>query len=312
MKAIHWAVGLAGLGAGAAMTGALFAGNRYLDRWQNLMPEEVAEGEFCTLSNGWRIHFVSKGQGSPVVLLHGFMDSLQSWRGNVGALAERHRVIAVDTPGFGCSERLMQPVYSLKQQARVLDEFFRLQGIERAAVVGHSLGGALALQFAHDFPDLVEKLVLEDAAVYLRVPRAGELLTWIPSFIPRGALGLYTMNASAIRASLKQAYGDGSRVDDESVEVRARFMRVQGTAEALMSMLASPRDLDLPGAATRLDVPTLIIWGERDRVLPLKHGRRLHRSLRNSRLAIIGEAGHLPHEEFPNKVNQLLTSFLDE
>jgi pimeloyl-ACP methyl ester carboxylesterase len=311
VKRIRWAVGLTSLGVGAAITGALVAGNRFLDRWQNLKAEEVAEGEFCTLSNGWRIHFVSKGQGSPVVLLHGFMDSLQSWRGNVGALAERHRVIALDTPGFGCSERVTQPVYSLKRQARVLGEFFDLQGIERAALVGHSLGGALAAQFAYDFPERVDRLVLEDAAVYLRVPRAGGLLSWVPPFIPRGALGLYSMNPTAIRTSLKNAYGDGSRLDDESVKLRARALRVHGTAEALVSMLESPRDSDLPGAVYKLDVPTLIIWGERDRVIPLAHGRRLQRDLPKARLAIIAEAGHLPHEEFPNKVNQLLNSFLD-
>ena len=169
MKTARWALGLASLGVGAAVTGALIAGNRHLDRRQTCTPEEEAEGEFCTLSNGWRLHFVSRGQGSPVVLLHGFMDSLQGWRGNVGCLAQRHRVIALDTPGFGCSERVLQPIYSLKQQARVLGEFLDLLGIERAALVGHSLGGSLAAQFTYDFPERVDRLVLEDAAVYLRI-----------------------------------------------------------------------------------------------------------------------------------------------
>jgi pimeloyl-ACP methyl ester carboxylesterase len=291
--------------------GALVAGNRLLDRRQNLRPEEVAEGDFCTLANGWRIHFLARGSGSPVLLLHGFMDSLQGWRRIIGPLAERHRVLAIDTPGFGASERPIQLVYSLKQLAGVLEEFLRLQGVERAAVVGHSLGGALAWQFAHDFRDRVEKLVLEDAAVYLRVPRAARLLNWVPSVIPRGAFGLYPMDARLIRASLRQAYGDGSRVDEFSVERRVRDLRVKGTAEALISNLASPRDLDVHIAGSGLDVPALIIWGGRDRVLPLAHARRLHRELPNSCLAIVDEAGHLPHEEFPDKVNQLILDFLD-
>ena len=99
---------------------------------------------------------------------------------------------------------------------------------------------------------------------------------------------------------------------DESVEARARALRVRGSAEALVSMLESPQDSDLPGAVSKIDVRTLIIWGERDRVLPLSHGRRLQSELPNARLAIVAGAGHLPHEELPDKVNQLLSSFLDD
>lgn len=311
MKTRYFVAGLSGLGVTAAIIGALAAGNRHLDQWENLKLEEIAEGEFCRLSNGWRIHFVRKGRGSPVVLLHGFMDTLQSWRGNIDALAEKYQVVALDTPGFGCSERPVQPVYSLKAQARVLDEFLSLQGIERATLVGHSLGGALAIQFAYDFPDRVEKLVLEDAAVYLRIPRAGQVLRKIPSFVPRGALGLYTMNPGAIRASLEQAYGDASRVDEESVQSRLRALRVRGTAEALTSMIATPRNSALPGAAARLNVPTLIIWGERDRVVPLAHGRKLLHEMHDARMEIVRGAGHLPHEEFPEMVNSLLVGFLE-
>lgn len=308
MSKVHWAIGAAGLGA--AIGGALVAGNRYLDRRQNLRPEEVGAGEFCTLSNGWRIHFVSLGEGSPVVLLHGFMDTLESWRGNMNLLGQRHRVVALDMLGFGCSERILQPAYSLKEQSRVLAEFLDLQGIERAAIVGHSLGGALAAQFAYDYPNRVERLVLEDAAVYLRVPRVSSLVGRIPRFIPRGMIGLYSMNPVAIKAGLMNAFGDPSRIEEESIASRARGFRVRDTAEALMWMLDSPRDSDLPGSAGQLNVPTLVIWGEKDRVLPMSHGRRLQRDLPNARLVILEGAGHLPHEEMPEKVNQLLDGFL--
>lgn len=300
-----------GLGIGAAVAGALAAGNRYLDGWENLEPEDAAEGEFCTLSNDWRIHFISKGEGSPVVLLHGFMDTLQSWRGNVEELAKRHRVIALDAPGFGSSERVRGQVYSIKAQARVLAEFLDRQGVEKTALVGHSLGGALAAQFAYNFPWRVTRLVLVDAAVYLRVPRTTRLVGRIPRFLTRGAIGIYSMNGAGIRASLKNAYGDARRVQEESVHVRTRASRVQGTAEALVSMIGSLHDSDLPEAAAGLTMPTLIVWGEKDPVLPLSHARRLQHELPDARLAIVAGAGHLPHEEMPEKMNQLLTGFLD-
>lgn len=298
----------------ALSLGALTAGNRYLDRWQNLSLEDAASGKFCQLANGWRIHYQAQGPdaGEPVVLVHGFMDSLSTWRQQMDALSVTRRVIAFDLPGFGNSERVTEPIYSLRRMSQLLAEFFDLQGITRAAIVGHSLGGALAAQFAYDFPDKVGKLVLEDAAVYLRVPLVNGHLSALPRFVWRGAFGLYSMRGVGIRAGLIGAFGNPVRIKEESVQYRTRALRVRGTPEALVALVESPRDSDLPGGVSQIVPPTLVIWGARDRTVPLAQGRRLRRELPNARLAIFSKAGHLPHEEFPQQVNTLLNGFLDD
>ncbi len=338
-RRLSWGIGLLGVGAsavaagaGAAVATALAAGNQYLDQWQNLTPEEVAEGKFCELATGWRIHYIEKGrenaEGSestkerenaqertsqtPVVFIHGFMDSVRSWQQNVDALASKRRVLALDMPGFGSSTRVRQPVYSLKRMSKVLNEFLEQQGIVRANLIGHSMGGALAAQFTYDFPEKVDQLILESAAIYFPIPKSLAAPDWIPPVIARGALGLAMMSARAVEVSLRSVYGSPNRVADEAIRLRERALRVQGTTEALVAMFGSPRESDLPGAVSKIEQPTLLIWGARDHLVPLADARRLRRELPNARLAIYYQAGHLPHEEFPNQVNELMNQFLDK
>lgn len=310
MGLVRNAVGATALGA-AALAGAVAAGNLYLDNWEGASPEAYAEGSFCRLANGWRVHFTSRGEGDTVLLLHGFMDSVGSWRRNVEALAAGHRVLALDALGFGCSERVVAPVYSLKRQARVVKEFLDLQGIARVSLIGHSLGGALAAQFTYDFPERVHKLVLVAAAVYMQIPEVPPLLRLVPRSVPRGLMGLYAMLPHAVELGLATAYGDARRIDRDSIDFRGRPFRIRGAVDALLAMIGSPRETDLPAAVTEIKQPTLVIWGERDHLVPPVYARRLRREMPNARLAIIGAAGHMPHEEYPQQVNELLTRFLE-
>jgi pimeloyl-ACP methyl ester carboxylesterase len=312
MNLVRTAVSFSALAAGVATASALVAGNRYLDRWQTLTPEELAEGEFCQLRNGWRIHYLERGQGETVVLIHGFMDSLHTWRRTIEALSTRYRVIAVDMPGFGCSERVTARVYSLKRMSEVLDEFLTRQGVRQATIVGHSLGGALAAQFAYDYPDRVDKLVFESAAVYLPFITTRLALSWLPASVSRGVIGLAAFGHTAMQSALPGIYGPHPRKDKELLRRRVQATRVRGSAEAWMAMLESPRATDLPRVVPEIAKPSLILWGARDRVVPLAHGRRLRRELPRARLVILSGAGHLPHEEYPVQVNEWFFRFLNK
>lgn len=304
-------LGAVALGAAAGIWAALRYGNRFLDTFETTPHDENACGDFFTTSAGWRIHYTAQGEGSPVVLIHGFMDSLQTWRRNVQALAATHRVYAIDVLGFGSSDRVRAPIYTLKQQARFLREFFAAQNIENADVIGHSMGGALALQFAYDFPDLVHKLVLIAPATYLYAvfPRHG--LRPIPRRVSRGILGLYEKWQGERANPVRLAYGDPARIPQDAIQIRNQMRRVRGTHDALISMSKSKRESDVPHQLNHVDVPTLIVWGKRDRVVPFWHAHRHHRELPNARLEWIETAGHLPHEEEPDSVNELLIEFLD-
>ncbi len=307
---IGW--GIAALGAVAGIYAALRYGNRFLDQFEDTAHDESAEGDFVKTAAGWRIHYTVQGEGSPVVMVHGFLDSLQTWRRNAHVLAENHRVYAIDVLGFGSSERVREPIYTLKNQAAFLQEFFDAQKIEKADVIGHSMGGALALQFAYDFPASVHKLVLIAPATYLlnALPRNG--FKNMPRPISRGMLGIYEKMQGDRANPVRFAYGDPERITDDAVTHRNRMMRVRGQHDALISMSKSKRDANVPQELHTVQMPTLIVWGKKDRVVPASHAHKHFRDMPNARLEWIDDAGHLPHEENPEQVNELVLKFLSE
>lgn len=314
MSRFNWikiSLGIVAVGTATGIYAALRYGNRFLDEFEDTAHDQVAEGDFIKTSAGWRIHYTVQGEGSPVVLIHGFLDSLHTWRRNVETLAQNHRVYAIDVLGFGSSERVQAPIYTMKNQAAFLKEFFDAQNIARADLIGHSMGGALSLQFAYDFPDSVHKLVLVAPATYIyrALPRHG--LRTIPRPVTRGVMGIYEKLQGDRANPVRFAYGDPERITQDSIEIRNRMMHVRGQHDALISMSKSKREADVPQALHQVNAPALIIWGTRDRVVPASHARNHVRDLPNARLEWIENAGHLPHEEEPQQVNELILNFLD-
>lgn len=305
-------LGVAALGVGTAIGAALWWGNRYLDRFEDTSSDENVGGHYLTTSAGWRIHYTVQGSGSPIVLIHGFMDSLYTWRRNVEILARNHTVYAIDVLGFGASDRVQAPIYTLKQQAAFLNEFFGAQGISQADIIAHSLGGALALQFAYDFPAQVHKLVLIAPATYIYADVPSDALRPVPRTVSRGVLGIYEKLHGDAPDTLRYAYGDPQRITQDAVTSRNRLMHVRGAHDALIAMSKSKREADVPGGLNKITVPTLIVWGRRDRLVPASHARRHLRAMPQARLEWIETAGHLPHEELPESVNELVTGFLDQ
>lgn len=285
-------------------------GNRRIEEWETLTPDDAGEGDFVTLSNGARMHYIARGQrGDPVILIHGVMDSTYNWSRNIDALAEAHRVWAIDLIGFGFSSRITEPTYSLKNFARGVREFLDIQKIMRASIAGHSLGGATALQLAHDFPERVDKLILIDPAAYWKIPNIVRFAARMP-YVPR-ALAIFAIQSQRAReVAWRSAVGDPSRFDEREIARRTRHLRVKGTVDALVAMTASPRATDLPKGLRDITAPALILWGEKDLVLPKQHGERLTRDLPNARLVVVKNAGHIPNEEDPAVVNSLMSEFL--
>lgn len=304
-------LGVFAVGAVAGTWAALRYGNRYIDQFEDTGHEEIAEGEYCQTADGWHIHYTVRGEGSPVVLIHGFLDSHKTWRRNIAALSQNHTVYAIDVLGFGSSERVRAPIYTLKQQSGFLHEFFESQSIGCADIIGHSMGGALALQFAYDFPDSVHKVVLIAPATYLysRFPRNG--LKRVPRPVSRGVLGIYEKMQGDRSNPVHFAYGDPARITEDAKDIRNQMMRVRGQHDALISMSKSKREADVPQALEQITAPTLILWGKRDRVVPISDAARHVNALPNAQLEILETAGHLPHEEEPDTVNSLITHFFD-
>nr|PZN30478.1 MAG: alpha/beta hydrolase [Chloroflexota bacterium] len=228
-----------------------------------------------------RIAYQIAGDGPPLVLIHGLSGSARWWRRNVLALAEGFRVYTVDLIGFGGSRG--RQAFVLDEAAAHLARWSEQLGIGRASFAGHSMGGFIAADLAAGFPDLVDRLVLVDAAA-LPIGRG----------YAQHALGL----AGALRFSrpsfLPVLVGDALRAGLWTVVAAAR------------QLLAS----DLTVRLSDIRAPTLLVWGERDRLVPVEVGRRLQEALPGSRLEIIARAGHNPMWDRPEEFNRLVLEFL--
>jgi pimeloyl-ACP methyl ester carboxylesterase len=263
-----------------------------------------------------RARYFSAGEGDPLVLLHGGGESASSWRWVFPRLAGRYRVIAPDFPGSGESD-LLNGSYSAGSFGSFAEGFLDALGIPRAVIVGHSLGGLAALQLALSAGDRVAGLVLVASAGlgtdvnpllrWLSLPGVGDW-TAILGLTPWGQLQRLGLRAWGCFAQPHMApagwYFDHCKVAlrpgllwDQLVLSRA-LIDEQGQREIVLDRLSEVRS------------PTLIIWGDRDQIIPVEHARAATNRLHHGRLAIIPECGHMPQVECPNKFLDLIEPFL--
>jgi pimeloyl-ACP methyl ester carboxylesterase len=249
---------------------------------------------------GVRIHFVEEGEGAPLILIHGFGASTFSFRHTIHELARHFRVIALDLKRFGLSERPPGGDYSLTAQARLVGEFMERMGIRQAAVLGHSMGGEVAMRLAVNHPERVERLILVDSASGREVRHRASGGRFLRPLLP--VMALFTL-------SLRSAVYDPAYLTPEVLEGYFRPTRIHGHLRGLGDLLVSRRN-DPPLDLCAIVQPTLILWGEEDRWLPVSQGQRLHEQIPGSRIVIIPKAGHLPLEEQPEESNRAILEFL--
>ena len=265
-----------------------------------------------TIIGGIRTHYVVAGQGRPVVLIHGLGASVAVWRDNLAALAERLTVYAVDLPGHGDSDK---PDISCDAESMI--EFVRAfadhLGIETPALIGHSLGGALALLTALAHPELVSRLVLvssgslgRQVTPFLRLAA----LRWIGEWLTGGRFDTTGL-------MLRQSFHDESLITPELMDELRRTGSMPGAKEAALKAVRnfiSPwgvrRKYVRTGELDTLDMPLMIVWGEKDRVLPVKHGRQAAKSSAAAELHVLSDCGHMPHMERAAEFNALALEFL--
>lgn len=255
---------------------------------------------------GIRTFCVDLGEGSPVLLLHGWASSSFAWRRNYRALAERFRVIAVDLPGFGLSERLKSG-YGLSQVTEHLLSFAEALKIERFSLVGLSMGGVIAAQIALTRPDRVGKLVLVNPA--FGVGRAGRarLMGTVARRRPVASLlRALLVNRYTVRRVLRDAVWDEEVVNDEAVT--GYYESIRSSGRTLLDAFEVIRGFD-PTALESLRVPTLFMLGERDNLVPCVGNLELARRI-GSEVLLVRDAGHLVQEERPEAFNAAVMDFL--
>jgi pimeloyl-ACP methyl ester carboxylesterase len=254
------------------------------------------------------------GRGTPLILIHGLGASSYTWRKIAPELAKRHRVIAIDLKGFGQSDKPLDERYSIFDQARLIGDYITRNNLKDATLVGHSFGGGVALAVALDQLDAgrtnIRKLVLIDSIAYrqplpfffriLRTPVIGEIgLSLVPPEVQ-------------MERALAVAYLEDGKVTEDAVRNYASALHSEGGRHALLRTIDSLDPVQADEISKRykeLYLPTLVLWCDRDKIVPLKIGRRLARELPNARLKVMRKCGHIPHEEQPEDTLKVIADF---
>jgi len=267
--------------------------------------------------HGRRVIYRVAGSGPPIVLIHGMLNSSSHWRSVALNLAGEYTVIAPDLIGHGDSAA-PRGDYSLGAHAASIRDLLAAIGIDRASIVGHSLGGGVAMQFFYQFPQRVERLVLVSSGGLGREVSAPLRTAAMP--------GVSALLAATIRPRLLAAlYGGGARMRERGIgagvylQAAARAMRPLEGAASRQAFLQTLRAvIDVRGqrvsATDRLylleSMPTMIVWGERDNTIPLAHGRAAHEAIPHSSFRTLPSAAHFPHLEDPDGLSGLLREFM--
>lgn len=284
---------------------------RYRDRVSaKLFPAVCGcRGTFAAI-DGRDLHYVEAGdpEAPPLVLVHGFGAWSYSWRHNIGPLSQEFRVVALDLPGFGWSEKSRRGDQSLEAYVRAVTGLMDHLGMDAAVLVGNSMGGEISLCTAVLAPQRVRAVAgLCSSAFIETLPRLGRLIPYLPF---AGKLGRrLIMNRNFVRHVLQGCYADPRRLPAEAAECYTAPFSTPGAEGGFVAVM---RDFNL-GSLTRrfgaVEQPVRLIWGERDPYIPVSDGQRLARLLPKAELVVLPDAAHVPQEEQPETVNRLLAEF---
>lgn len=280
------------------------------------MPVSLPQDKYVKVGDINTRYWVAGDKGSNVILVHGLGGFCENWMHNLEPLGQHHRVYALDLVGFGRTDKtpLVKDIYVLVQ---FVNNFMETMNIKKATLVGNSLGGGLVLQFALQYPEKVEKLVLVDNAGMDRdvivdfkvcsIPVLGELLIR-PSL--KGTANLW-----------KKCVYDPALVTPDLVKMCYELGSLPDATKSLLSVLRS--GINIGGQKSKLTkllrkdlnkitVPTLIFWGKQDRIIPVSHAEITVNKIRGARLHIFDQCGHMPMFERPDEFNKTVLNFLAE
>lgn len=270
------------------------------------------------LLHGHRVSYRVAGDGPLIVLVHGITGSSAQWNPVIELLSERYTVLAPDLLGHGESAK-PRGDYSLGAYAVMVRDLMVVLGHRRGTIVGHSLGGGVAMQFAYEYPVFAERLVLVDAGgiggevhPLLRAASLPGAEIVLPLIAHTRVLGLGVALGRALSAV-------GFKAGPDLAEMTRGYASL-GDADARKAFLHTVRAvIDIGGqrvcAADRLYLaailPTLIVWGERDRLIPVDHADEAHRLIPGSRLEVFEDSGHFPQLDDPIRFSRVLSDFVD-
>jgi pimeloyl-ACP methyl ester carboxylesterase len=266
----------------------------------------------CTVA-GSKVNYVEMGEGEPLVFVHGLAGCWQNWLENIPHFARTHRVIAIDLPGFGESELPLEHI-TIPGYGRFVDAFLGEIGVERAAIVGNSMGGFISAEVAVSHPSRVSKLVLVSAAGVMTV-RTAELAVakrLARSFHMSAARVLSRRETIVRRRGMRKLILWGVVRYPELLQPELVYEIASGGGKpGFMDAFKAILDYDFSDRLPEVEHPTLVVWGRNDRIVPVGGAYRYERLIPDSRRLIFEDTGHVPMIERPALFNRLLEDFLE-
>ena len=271
-----------------------------------------APSSFVALA-GMDVHYRDEGESNdsiPIVLIHGTGSSLHTFDDWVNELKNDYRVIRMDLPGYGLTGPFPNRDYSINAYLDFIKQFLDEQAIDQCIIGGNSLGGQIAWRFTVNHPQMVSKLILINAAGYpsqaeseplafkaAKTPVIKNILTFItPRFIAR--------------SSVENVYADKNKVTEELVTRYFELTLAPGNRQAFIDRFSAIKTPDAHLQISNINHPTLVLWGDQDRLIPVENAERFHQDLPNDTLVILENVGHVPMEESPDQSLEVVRSFL--
>lgn len=286
----------------------------YKDKSVNELKEKYAAVSSAFIAvEDMEVHYRDEGSKTdslPLVLIHGTGSSLQTFDAWAAALKKEKRVIRMDIPAFGLTGPFPNRQYSIDHYVDFIHHFLSALGVEKCILGGNSLGGQIAWNYTAQYPAMVQKLILIDAAGYpiqsqsvpigfkmARTPVLKNIMTFItPRFM--------------VKESVQNVYADKAKVTDMLVDRYFDLTLRQGNRQALVDQLNLVGDTSPVQLIKNIQQPTLILWGEKDLLIPIKFAYLFHNDLPNDTLVILKNMGHVPMEESPQESLAPVLEFL--
>jgi len=277
-----------------------------------------ADSRFVEL-NGVNVHYTVRGSGEPVIIfLHGFGAYLFSFDPVVEELAEYGTVIAFDRPAFGFTGRPILDSwsgpnpYTNEFASDLTIALMDSLGVEKAVLVGHSAGGAVAMLTYYRHPERVQALVMEDATIFGSggAPSYISALAWLPQLQRLGPLLVRSIAGDSGISTIYLAWHDDSKVSPDTIEGYKRPLMAKDWDYALWQFTVAAHPLNLDLNLTAISVPTLVITGDDDQIVPTSQSVKLASNIVGATLVVVPECGHIPHEEAPSAFLDAMVNLL--
>jgi len=259
--------------------------------------------------DGIDIHYREEGKGFPLVLIHGFSSCLQNWDALTERLKTNYRIIRFDVPGFGLTELngVSTPI-TVGNCVQFIKKFLDKIGVEKLSLAGSSTGGWIAWEFASAFPRAVNRLVLINSAGYFTSYSKPPVFYFVNRPVVKKLLNR-GIPRWPVKQILKSAFGNKKKLTNKLIDRYYKIVNRQGNLAAMIKIAAQEINADTEKIKA-IETPSLIIWGDRDKIISVREAHRFHKDLVNSKLIIYNGVGHLPMEEVPDQTANDIRRFL--